>query len=297
MISGPDSPAPLVGVGMPVHAASATIATALRCIMEQSHDRLDVLVWDNASTDRTSEIAASVAADDDRVQIRQRRENVGAVRNFNDVFHATNGPFFMWAAHDDRWDRDFVARCLEELGAHPEAGLCICATRLVDRDDQEIGTAPADRRLQSDDVATRARGFLRSRPGWYQIYGLMRRAALEETGLFRSVWGPDVLVVWELLLRRPARTLDQVLFTYTVGYDKSIDERAASLIAHGDHRLGGFVHLQLWVELWRAAQRLLPDRRRRWQVQLELLKALGTRPWMGRLRRDLLAVTRARARR
>jgi glycosyltransferase involved in cell wall biosynthesis len=58
---------------------------------------------------------------DPRISYFRQPENRGAVFNVNFVLEQSSGEYFMWAADDDLFGKDFVSRCLEEF--RTEGGL------------------------------------------------------------------------------------------------------------------------------------------------------------------------------
>jgi glycosyltransferase involved in cell wall biosynthesis len=92
--------APLLSVVVPVHDVEEYVADALASILGQDHRWLQVVVVDDGSSDRSGEIADSVAAGDDRVHVvHTDNHGLGAARN-EGVRHAT-GDLLAFADSDD----------------------------------------------------------------------------------------------------------------------------------------------------------------------------------------------------
>jgi CDP-glycerol glycerophosphotransferase len=92
--------APLLSVVVPVHDVEEYVADSLASILEQDHRRLEVVVVDDGSTDRSGRIADEVAARDDRVRVvHTDNHGLGAARN-EGVRHAT-GELLAFADSDD----------------------------------------------------------------------------------------------------------------------------------------------------------------------------------------------------
>jgi CDP-glycerol glycerophosphotransferase len=91
---------PLLSVVVPVHDVEDYVAETLASILGQDHRRLEVVVVDDGSTDRSGEIADRVAAGDDRVRVvHTDNHGLGAARN-EGVRHAT-GDLLAFADSDD----------------------------------------------------------------------------------------------------------------------------------------------------------------------------------------------------
>ena len=92
--------APLLSVVVPVHDVEGYVEAALTSILTQDPRRLEVVVVDDGSTDRSGQIADRVAAGDDRVLVvHTDNHGLGAARN-EGVRHAT-GDLLAFADSDD----------------------------------------------------------------------------------------------------------------------------------------------------------------------------------------------------
>lgn len=101
----------LVSIGMPVYNAASCIRESLESLLGQSYKNFELIISDNASTDNTEKICRSYAKKDKRIRYIRQKENIGAVNNFNFVLKEAQGKYFMWAADDDLWDRNYI-KCI-----------------------------------------------------------------------------------------------------------------------------------------------------------------------------------------
>ncbi len=99
---------PKVSIGMPVYNGAAYICKALDSLLAQSFDDFDLIISDNASTDETQAICQAYAKKDARIRYVRQEKNMGPIGNFDFVLNQSQGEYFMWAAHDDVWDRGFL---------------------------------------------------------------------------------------------------------------------------------------------------------------------------------------------
>ena len=77
---------PLVSVGVPVFNGEAFLEDAIRSVLAQTLDDLELILCDNASQDRTAEICSDYAARDPRVRYFRNPGNLGAAANYNLAF-------------------------------------------------------------------------------------------------------------------------------------------------------------------------------------------------------------------
>ena len=99
---------PTVSIGLPVYNGGRYLRQALDSLLAQTHKDFELIIGDNASTDETEAICLEFAASDSRIRYFRHHENLGAVRNFLFVFEKARGQFFMWAAHDDLWESNWL---------------------------------------------------------------------------------------------------------------------------------------------------------------------------------------------
>lgn len=193
----------LVSIGLPVYNGENYIRQALDSLLAQDYENFELIISDNASTDSTQEICREYASRDSRIQYYRNAANLGIIRNFNRVFELSSGRYFMWAAHDDVWEQDFVSRCEEVLRSSPSAILCYPQAKLI-RPDDEIIEAPFpffDTRARDLDPISRFHVHI-----WgmaqhpYPIYGLIRSDVLKRTGLFGDLFGACLILLAELSL-------------------------------------------------------------------------------------------------
>lgn len=129
---------PLVSIVVPTYNGERFLRPALRSALEQSHRNIEVVVGDDASTDRTPEILAAVAASDPRVRVIRHEANLGALDNWSYVLDAARGEYVKFLLHDDVLATDCVRDLLR--GMQSSAGISIAFSRrsLINEDGRPI---------------------------------------------------------------------------------------------------------------------------------------------------------------
>lgn len=110
---------PCVSIGLPVYNGEPFIEQALDSLLAQTFKDFELIVSDNASTDKTEAICRDYAARDARIRYIRQPRNRGAVWNFNFVLQEAKGKYFMWAAADDLRDSNYVETLIACLEADP----------------------------------------------------------------------------------------------------------------------------------------------------------------------------------
>lgn len=206
-------PHPVVSIGLPVFNGMPFLPAALTSIREQTYDRLEIVVCDNASDDGTEDYCHTISQQDNRVRYWRFDVNAGAAVNFQRTFDLSHGAYFAWAAHDDCYHRRFVSTCLETLLLHPLATMCTPAHRIIYRADHATRLLREPEGLSSLDLGTRLHAHL-WRESWYTNYGLGRRSFMARAPAPMPVWGWDLVYVWLLLMLGPIIVVDDVLHDY-----------------------------------------------------------------------------------
>lgn len=263
-----------VTIAIPVYNGGQYLDVALDSALAQTYQDIDIVVFDNASTDNTVEIARGYG---DRVRIVDAHMNKGAAWNFNRAVAETKTPFFMWLAADDRLRPTYVEKCVNSLVQNPTAQFALTDIKYMDAEGLCVYETREDGFLAGADVRLRLRSYL-DRRRWTEVYSLYRTESLLSTALFRPVFGADVLLVWELLLRGPAALVPEPLLVYRQCSVKTPQEMAESLSA--DSAWPRWPKVQLWIELWRIVGCAPVEHETRWTARRELLHALRRRTWI-----------------
>ncbi len=100
-VDGEPVDGPLISVVMPVFAPDAGLVTAVRSILDQTWQHLEVLVVDDASPSETRHVFGEVAALDERVRIISRPRNGGTYAARNTALAAARGDFITGQDADD----------------------------------------------------------------------------------------------------------------------------------------------------------------------------------------------------
>ena len=106
-----------VSVVIPTYNRAGTVVQAVRSVLAQRYEDLELIVVDDGSTDDTARRLAAIP--DGRLRyISGRHAGVSAARNLG-VRHAT-GRFLSFLDSDDRWDPDKLAYEVDVLVGRPE---------------------------------------------------------------------------------------------------------------------------------------------------------------------------------
>ena len=95
------SSTPLLSIGLFVYNGEPFIRRALDSLLAQTFRDFELIISDNASTDRTAQICLEYAGRDPRIRFFRAQKNMGAGWNCRRVYFLATGKYFKWAACDD----------------------------------------------------------------------------------------------------------------------------------------------------------------------------------------------------
>lgn len=203
---------PRVSIGVPVYNGERYLAATLDSLIAQTFDEFELVICDNASTDRTAEIAQAYSGRDRRIRYVPSDRNIGSVRNFNRAFQLATGEYFRWFSADDLAAPESLARCVEVLDQEPAVVLAYPKTRLIDGQGQAIRDYDDRLHLTMADPCERFQELL-GRIGYTNaVYGLMRSATVRRTALFGPYYASDEVFQAELVLHGAFWEIPEVLF-------------------------------------------------------------------------------------
>lgn len=119
-------------IAVPVYNGEDHLADALRSIATQDLDGLEVLVSNNGSTDRTSEILDEWKG---RLPLREirRSETLPMQSHFNALLDEIHSEAYMLLCHDDLLaSPDAISEAREVMRKHPEIAVVYCDLLYVD---------------------------------------------------------------------------------------------------------------------------------------------------------------------
>jgi glycosyltransferase involved in cell wall biosynthesis len=204
---------PVVSIGMPVFNGEKYLKEAIDSILAQTFQCFELIISDNASTDRTHDICLEYVAKDSRIRYYCNKQNVGAAENHNRVFELSSGKYFKWAAHDDLLAPEFLSRCLNVLDRDPSIVLCHSKTGRINEYGELTGKYDTLARSGSSKPHERFSDTIAfSNYAWVLLFGLIRPSSLRMTRLLGSYIGSDRNLLAEISLAGRIYEIPDILF-------------------------------------------------------------------------------------
>ena len=234
-----------ISLALPSHNMGRYIGCAIRSVLEQEHEDVELLVQDACSDDGTQAVLSSI--DDRRLSV-VREPDAGQADAINRAIARSTGDILGWLNADDELDDGALARVAQAFETFPEVELVYGRGSFVDENGH---------RIRAYDVRPFDRRLLLTRDYILQPATFWRRSLWERVGALDTSlhWGFD----WDWFIRASGRTpfrfLDLELARYRLtGENKSLvggDDRQAELASIA-RRHGG--SLQPTYLYWRFTQ-------------------------------------------
>lgn len=288
---------PRVTIGLPVYNGEKYITETLESLLSQDFRDFELIISDNASTDRTAEICQGYAERDSRIRYERNSENIGGARNYSRLPALARADYFKWASADDLCAPGFLSRCVEFLDHHPEVVLAYPQTMLISADGAELGLQTAGLDLPWPQAWQRLRFFAMRRRLCNPCFGVMRTSVLRETSLIRPYVSSDIPFLAEMALAGPIREIQEVMFFRRVtdtscGLGKLTRREVLSWF---DPSATGAIRAPMLRVFWEIEKAILRSRQPAYTKVITLL--VFTPSWAKRRLRPRYFEARARLRR
>ncbi|SFV27647.1 Glycosyl transferase family 2 [Devosia crocina] len=112
-----------VTVVIPCYNYGRYLSACVRSALDQEGVRVDLVIVDDASTDDSAEVAARLAASNDRVKLIRNDKNSGPVSTFNRGLEHARGEFLVRLDADDLLTPGSLARAVTVARQLPSVGL------------------------------------------------------------------------------------------------------------------------------------------------------------------------------
>jgi teichuronic acid biosynthesis glycosyltransferase TuaG len=129
---------PLVSVITAGYNAEGFIAETIASVRAQSLTDWEMIIADDASSDRTAEIVSAIAAEDPRVRLIRLQQNGGVARARNAALEQARGRYIAFLDSDDLWLPEKLARQVAFMADH-DAAVSYTAFRRINEDGSSLG--------------------------------------------------------------------------------------------------------------------------------------------------------------
>src|SRR6202140_1330943 len=215
-------PLSLVSICIPAYNVERFLGESLGSVLARTYPNIDIILIDNGSTDRTFEVAKTLAGD--RARCLRVPKNLGGYQAMNEIARMARGELIAIYHSDDYYEPDIVAKEAAYLESHPKVGAVFCLEHFIDEHGHIFGGADLPQEFvgkESLDYQDVFRFILRNKNILICCPTFMvRKSVLEAVGFFKPETydiGAD-LEMWLRIVRKvPIAILNERLMRYRVG--------------------------------------------------------------------------------
>jgi len=120
---------PLISICIPTYNRADMVGKAIESALAQTYLHIEVIVVDNASTDRTEDVVRKFS--DDRLHFHRNPRNIGLFGNFNMCIELAHGDYIHILHSDDYIDPDFTNTCIRFFLDHPHVDLTFSSAKIL----------------------------------------------------------------------------------------------------------------------------------------------------------------------
>ena len=130
---------PLVSVVIPSYNHEKFVSQAIKSVLGQDFDDLELIIVDDASKDASRQIIQKYAEEDARVRVIFHETNCGIAKTMNDGNEIAQGKFLACTASDDVWMKDKLSKQLAVLESN-ENLIVWTEAEVIDESGQPVGS-------------------------------------------------------------------------------------------------------------------------------------------------------------
>lgn len=171
-----------VSVCIPTHNRAEYLARSMRSVLDQTFGDFELIISDNASTDKTTQTVRSFG--DRRIRYEPSAANAGSRENWNRCVALAETPYIAILHDDDWYEPAFLEQAVGFLDQNPGTGFVYSGAYLVDKDGRRTGClrlSPSNRLWRHPALAFR---FLKRNHDVVFSSVLARREAYRQAGRF-----------------------------------------------------------------------------------------------------------------
>jgi glycosyltransferase involved in cell wall biosynthesis len=196
---------PLVSILMTAYNRESYISEAIESVLDSTYSNFELIIVDDASTDKTVEIARYFEKQDSRIKVYVNEHNLGDYPNRNKAACYAKGKYIKYCDSDDMlydWTLDYCVKMMEK---HPDAGMGIL--NLDKKINQEYFTSTEAINFnffQQEILSIGPSGTI------------LRNTAFKKAGFFKADYGPasDMYFNIKMTSLFPIVLLNKVFFFY-----------------------------------------------------------------------------------
>ena len=181
-----------LSIGLPIRNEEEFLDKTLSLLLDQSFKDFEIIISDNVSEDKTSEIYQKF--NDKRIKIYKQSTKLTSFENFNFTVQASKSKYFMWNSGHDFRSKNFLKEVINFLDKNNDYVGC-CGDFKSNLDNK----IDLFKYYSFDNLNINERlNFFKKIEYNYFVYSIFRTDKLKKTSLMTDVNGGDLNLIYEL---------------------------------------------------------------------------------------------------
>jgi glycosyltransferase involved in cell wall biosynthesis len=189
---------PHVTIGIMAYNEENYLESTIESILKQPFSDYEIIIGDNASEDKTGEIAQRYAEQYEFIRYIRHPKNIGAIQNFNTIVKQSKGKYFVLAGAHDLWSENYLEKLAKKLDNNPDIVLAHGVTKWIDENGHDLNIPTGF--IDTSGFGSIARFNLILWGNQNGLYGMYRLKELKKTRLQLEIFGSGAVMLGELAL-------------------------------------------------------------------------------------------------
>jgi len=116
---------PLVSIIIPTFNCSKLIKEVVQEVLQQTYEKIEILIGDNSSNDDTFIIASELSRKDERIRVFRNVRNLGAIQNIQLLIFRAKGELVFIRSCGDSYSKNYISRMVEIHTRNPNCVLSL----------------------------------------------------------------------------------------------------------------------------------------------------------------------------
>jgi len=142
----------LISVIVPVFNKEDSLDECIKSIQAQSYTKLEIILVNDGSTDKSGDICELLAQNDDRIKVLYK-ENGGAGSARNAGLEAAQGEFIAFVDSDDTIEANMYELLYNKL-INDDVDMCVCGLKMIYEDYTRIINVPDEKKVNIQELFT-----------------------------------------------------------------------------------------------------------------------------------------------
>lgn len=138
-----------VSIVLPVYNGEHRVSKAIDSILAQTYKNLELIIVNDCSTDKTSEILKEYERKDPRIKVLNNEINLNLPKSLNRGFSKVTGDYLTWTSDDNAFNVDAISKMVKYLDEHKDTDMVYCDFDIVELDSTYRSTTKT---LEPDEI-------------------------------------------------------------------------------------------------------------------------------------------------